>query len=287
MGNLKVQGIEVDAGGLVAGRDLTADGNKIDNVQSNATQNDTDANLRDRSTHTGSQLASTISDFNTAVSGNSSVTANTAKVSADGSVTTHNDVTSAGSGVIISAAERTNLGNQSGTNTGDETTLSIQTKRPISTVNGQSLEGVGDITVTGVFDPVAEGVLTDYESDSFTATTSSTQVFPAVTVYWTRTFTGLDVAATYEVTFHFIESGAAANTSVKVDLKDFGISVLPQVYSKEPKDPNDRIFNNMKLRLQPQVTSGGQFQFQVDFATTNGGNASTMYYAFLSIAKIN
>ena len=39
----------------------------------------------------------------------SDVTANTAKVSADGSVTTHNDVTDAGSGAIITSAERTKL----------------------------------------------------------------------------------------------------------------------------------------------------------------------------------
>ena len=333
MGNLKVQGIEVDPGGLVAGRDLAADGSKIDNVQPNATQNDTDANLRDRTTHTGLQDSTTISDFNTAVSGNADVTANTAKVSADGSVTTHNDVTNAGSGVIISSAERTTLGtatqpgdnvstltndvgyltsftetdpvfsaseasnfvagdktnldNQSGTNTGDETTLSIQTKRPLKTINLQSLEGAGDINITGGFDPVAEGVLTDYESDSTTVTTSSTQVFPAATVYWTRIFTGLDVNATYEVTFSFIESGAAANTSCLVDLKDFNVSVLPEIHSKEPKDPADRIFNTIKLRLQPQITSGGQFSFQVDLSTTSAGNPSTMYYAFLSIAKIN
>jgi hypothetical protein len=39
----------------------------------------------------------------------SDVATNNAKVSADGSVTTHNDVTDAGSGIIISAAERTKL----------------------------------------------------------------------------------------------------------------------------------------------------------------------------------
>ena len=53
---------------------------------------------------------------------------NTLKVSADGSVTTHNDVTSAGSGQIITVNERNNLNNQSGTNTGDETSISIKNK---------------------------------------------------------------------------------------------------------------------------------------------------------------
>ncbi len=43
------------------------------------------------------------------VSANSDVAANTAKVSADGSVTTHNDVTSAGSGEIITTGERNDI----------------------------------------------------------------------------------------------------------------------------------------------------------------------------------
>ena len=47
---------------------------------------------RDRANHTGTQTASTISDFDTEVSNNTDVTANTAKVSADGSITTHSDV---------------------------------------------------------------------------------------------------------------------------------------------------------------------------------------------------
>jgi hypothetical protein len=64
---------------------------------------------RDRANHTGTQTASTISDFDTEVSNNATVVANSSKVSADGSVTTHNDVTNAGSGAIITTAERNNI----------------------------------------------------------------------------------------------------------------------------------------------------------------------------------
>jgi len=56
-------------------------------------------------THT----ASDVTDFDTEVSNNTAVSANTAKVSADGSVTTHSDVSSAGSGAIITGVERTKL----------------------------------------------------------------------------------------------------------------------------------------------------------------------------------
>ena len=45
-------------------------------------------------------------------------------------------------------AEKAVVGNTSGTNTGDETTASIQTKRPLKTIEGQSLEGSGDIDLT-------------------------------------------------------------------------------------------------------------------------------------------
>ena len=81
----------------------------IINVADGATANDSDANLKNRANHTGTQLSSTISDFSTAVATNPYVLANTAKISASGSVTTHNDVTSAGSGAIITSAERTKL----------------------------------------------------------------------------------------------------------------------------------------------------------------------------------
>ncbi len=42
-------------------------------------------------------------------------------------------------------AEKTNLSNQSGTNTNDETTSTIQSKRPLKTIEGNTLEGSGNI----------------------------------------------------------------------------------------------------------------------------------------------
>lgn len=50
------------------------------NVADGATANDSDANLKSRANHTGTQTASTISDFDTEVANNSAVAANTAKV---------------------------------------------------------------------------------------------------------------------------------------------------------------------------------------------------------------
>lgn len=45
------------------------------------------------------------------------------------------------------AGDKANLDNQSGTNTGDETTGTIQAKRPLKTVGGVTIEGSGDIAL--------------------------------------------------------------------------------------------------------------------------------------------
>lgn len=48
---------------------------------------------------------------------------------------------------LVNATEITKLSNQSGVNTGDETTASIQAKRPLKTIEGQSIEGSGNIDI--------------------------------------------------------------------------------------------------------------------------------------------
>lgn len=50
---------------------------------------------------------------------------------------------------FITDAKKTVLDNTSNTNTGDETTESIQSKRPLKTVNGESLEGSGNVVISG------------------------------------------------------------------------------------------------------------------------------------------
>lgn len=56
----------------------TAEQTKLSNVEAGATKNQTNSYLLSRTNHTGTQTASTISNFNSAVSANSNVTANTA-----------------------------------------------------------------------------------------------------------------------------------------------------------------------------------------------------------------
>ena len=71
-----------DNGAGVDVQELTAaEARTLLNVEDGATANDTDANLKNRANHTGTQTASTILDFDTAVANNTAVAANTAKVS--------------------------------------------------------------------------------------------------------------------------------------------------------------------------------------------------------------
>ena len=181
-------------------------------------------------------------------------------------------------------SEKTKLSNQSGTNTGDETTLSIQTKRPIKTVNGTSLEGVGDIPISG-FDPTTEGVLTDY-SDSQNENTQTTNSTTGVT-YLTLVKGGVDINSDYRFNVSFSISHDATNSDAFVDIKDFGVSILSQVYTVEPKDTNDRTWITLSGRVTPNPLGGGQFQLQLDFGTDDNQDDTTMYFANISLQKIN
>jgi hypothetical protein len=59
----------------------------------------------------------------------------------------------------------------SGTNTGDETTASIQTKRPLKTINSESLEGSGNIVIGG-----GSATQINASSGTITATAGKTMV---------------------------------------------------------------------------------------------------------------
>ena len=62
-----------------AGSMSAADKTKLDGIATSATANDTDANLKNRANHTGTQVAATISDFAVAIAADPTVAANTAK----------------------------------------------------------------------------------------------------------------------------------------------------------------------------------------------------------------
>ena len=190
-----------------------------------------------------------------------------------------------GVGVSDNATDITTLqNNNTGVNTGDETTLSIQTKRPLKTVNGNSLEGVGNILISG-FDPVAEKVLTDYNSSQDT-TVSTTNSTVGIT-YINLNTTGAIIGNPYKFTCSFSISHDATNSNAFIDIKDFGVSVLTQVYTVEPKDTNDRTWVTLQGEILPNALGAGQFQLQLDFGTDDSDDDTTMYFGYLSLQKIN
>ena len=184
----------------------------------------------------------------------------------------------------VTDAESTVIANTSGTNTGDETTLSIQTKRPLKTVNGNSLEGSGDVPISG-FDPVAEGVLTDYESTQ-DDTISSTSSAAGVT-YLNLNTSGAIIGEPYKFTLSVSVSHNATNSNAFIDIKYFGVSVLNQIYTVEPKDTNNRTWVNLSGEVLPNPLGAGQFQLQLDYGTDDPSDTTTIYFAYLSLQKVN
>ena len=175
--------------------------------------------------------------------------------------------------------------NNTGVNTGDETTLTIQTKRPLKTVNSQSLEGVGNVVISG-FDPAAEGVLTDYIDSQNNNQQTTNAVFPNLTTYLTLVSTGIDISSDYRFELSFSISINTTNRNAVVDIKDFGVSILPQVYSVEFKDITSRKWVTIGGRITPNPLGAGQIQLQLDFGSDQAAT-TTMYFANISLQKIN
>ena len=130
---------------LLADQITSAERTKLQGIAEGATANQTDAHLLNRANHTGTQTSATISDFNSSV--DSRISGSSDAGHGTGSVTLHNDVTSAGSGAIITANERSaisNLGTAStknvGTSANQVVQLDAQAKLPA--VDGSQLTNI-------------------------------------------------------------------------------------------------------------------------------------------------
>jgi len=98
-----------------------AEQTKLAGIAAGATANDTDSNLKNRANHTGTQLAATISDFDTEVANNTDVAANTAKVTNathTGDVTGSTALTIADNAVTAAKISSTDTTFNVGTNVG-------------------------------------------------------------------------------------------------------------------------------------------------------------------------
>ena len=145
-------------------------------------------------------------------------------------------------------------------------------------------EAAGSVSNSDVFiriSSITPGV-TDRE---ITARISSGSV-PAAT-YLTLVATGIDINSDYRFEVSFSISHDATNSNAVVDIKDFGVSLLPQVYTVEPKDNSDRKWITIAGRITPNPLGAGQIQLQLDFGTDDVADDSTMYFANISLLKIN
>tara|TARA_R110002012_G_scaffold316642_2_gene531836 strand:+ start:3160 stop:3912 length:753 start_codon:yes stop_codon:yes gene_type:complete len=108
-----------------------------------------DGDAFDRSNHTGTQTAATISDFDTEVDNNTSVTANTSKRS-------------------YPSADETRLANTSGTNTGDQDLSSLQAKPSEGAFVDGDKTKLDGIEAGAEVNPTDNEIKTSYESNANT-----------------------------------------------------------------------------------------------------------------------
>ena len=127
------------ASGFMTGAQAT----KLDGVAAGATANDTDANLKNRANHTGSQLASTISDFAASVR---STLLTGLSLASSAAVAATDTVLEAFGKLQKQITDLTT------TVSGKQATLVSGTN--IKTVNGASVLGSGDLTVSAAPAPV-------------------------------------------------------------------------------------------------------------------------------------
>lgn len=170
--------VAAGAAGFMTGADKT----KLDGIATGATANATDAQLRDRSTHTGTQTAATISDFNTAVRTNrlDQMAAPTADTSIGGF-----KLTNVADGV--SANDAATVGQLLQVQNGTDWKQSV---RALSTTNVAALSGL--LTIDGI-----TLIANDRVALVGQTTASANGIYLAQSGAWTRS---LDADSNTEIT---------------------------------------------------------------------------------------
>ena len=85
---------------------------------------------------------------------------------------------------FVTASQKIKIDNLQGVNTGDETTSSIQFKRPIKSINNQSLEGNGDVSIEvgGRVDSVIGDLVSGTDTDRVIRTPDADDITDVGTV---------------------------------------------------------------------------------------------------------
>lgn len=257
------------------------------------------ANVTSWNTRTGDVLPENgdynyteISNFQTGVSANTDVTANTAKVSADGSVTTHNDVSSAGSGQIITSGERTDIN----ASVGVHSDVDLTTNAPVAndffifdgtnfipfkfdtglassadfSRPGQTTEGL--INQTQIFETYLVLNFTPLYSGEYVLSADYTRSYNAATSSFESQviLENLTVPSTEQLTIDYFEPKDVGGTGVLLDTLVGGV-IGAQVNS----GTTERLgYSTSKTRT---LTAGNNYQLRIEW-TGDALNAEAAIY---------
>jgi hypothetical protein len=184
--NASIPAATTSAWGAMTDEDKT----KLNGIATGATANSSDATLLNRANHTGTQTASTISDFDTEVANNTAVAANTAKVSNathTGDVTGSTTLTIANDSVTFAKMQNINTAKVIGRTTAgsgnpeevsilDEDTMTSNSATSLATqqsikayVDSQTVSKASSGWVTTLGNSVANGATLTYAHNLGTA----------------------------------------------------------------------------------------------------------------------
>ena len=213
------------------------------------------------------------------------------------SVTELNDVTDAGSGEIITDAERTKLaGIEAGAEVNDVDSVHGRTGAVVSAASDYDASQIdNDSNVPGTY---VDDALNNIKDDLDTLKNSFyiekiTPGAPVTTggalVEFFSSATGgvvprsIDPAAgTYRVKISFIGANSSTFGRIVVDLQINGTSIFSVPYAHEPQDTNNRFWVTMERRVA--LSSGAQ---NVDINITQvGAGTAAMYEANVEIEEI-
>lgn len=237
--------VAAGASGFMTGADKT----KLNGIATGATSNDTDANLKNRANHTGTQTASTISDFNTAVRTNTltQMAAPTADLSiagfkltsvADGTaatdVATYGQLMNVSNGTDWKASVRV-LAN-----------TNVATLSGLLTIDGVTLVANDRVALTGQTTTSANGIYSA-QSGAWTRATDSdgnTEVTPGMAFFveegttyadsqWRLTTNGAIVVGTTGLTFAQIGAAVSYTNGTGIGLAGNVFSIDTAVVTRK------------------------------------------------------
>jgi 5-hydroxyisourate hydrolase-like protein (transthyretin family) len=221
------------------------------------------------------------------VSANLSVLANTSKVSADGSVTTHLDVTNAGSGKIITDAERTKLQNVEDNAKDDQLASEVPFNPNGDIDSGNVQEAIVELrndTDSKLAVLIPNYLDRHYHRDTSELVTTSTSFIDFFNI-------NVPIAHNnkrYKITLSYIWSHDDTGNDIEVELLIDGTRVMFQ--KQEPQDSGGGGVGATSQRFVASYTltqelASGNRNIQLRFRTDSSGDESTIHGADLVIER--